>query len=229
MRRACADGSIRRDRLSIGGNGLRRAAMWHIPTRVKASALAALMLISTTGSPAMTTASVSDFQTPPPETTQVPLRFVLHNFTAHCYNTLRCSVIYNDHDFTMLFNDAPSHLPTTLDYRKNWGTANYLGIRAFPGPVEIKWTARDGSTHQAAVDFDKIFKDRLIWHKVPKADMADFYSGPVAGDPDIFLEVNDHTVNVFMTMLIPTKTEQIAGNKYSFGRDDLFLTWTHTY
>lgn len=203
--------------------------MRYLSTRGKAIGIAVLMLILISGSHAVTSTSTSDFQTPPPETRQVPLHFVLHDFTAHCYNTLRCNVVYNDHDFTIPFNDTPSTTPTTPDYRKNWGTASYLGIRAFPGPVEIKWTAKDGSAHQATVDFDKIFKDRLIWHKVPKADMADFYSGPVAGDPDIFLEVNDHTVNVFMTMLIPTKVEQAPGNKNSDFRRDLLLAWTHTY
>ena len=28
---------------------------------------------------------------------------------------------------------------------------------------------------------------------------------------------------------IATKTEQIPGNKYSYGRDDVILAWTHTY
>lgn len=203
--------------------------MRYLPTRGKAIGIAALMLILTTGSQAMTSTTASDLQTPPPETTEVPLHFAGHNLSAYCYNTLRCSVIYNDHDFTIPFNDAPSPTPSTSEYRKNWGTANYLDIRAFPSLVEIKWNAKDGSEHKAIVDFDKIFKDRLIWHKVPKADMADFYRGPYAGNPDIFLEVNDHTVNVFMTMLIPTRTEQTPGNKNSDYRRDLLLAWTHTY
>jgi hypothetical protein len=102
-------------------------------------------------------------------------------------------------------------------------------IRNFPPPAEVKWTSKDGAAHEASVDFDKIFKDRLIWHNVPKAEMADFCSGPYAGSPDILLEVNDHTVNVYMTMLIPTKTAQIPGNKYGFHRNDVLLAWTHTY
>ncbi|WP_426699847.1 hypothetical protein ACPPVV_10560 [Rhodanobacter sp. Col0626] len=203
--------------------------MRNVLIRGKAVGFAILMLILTTGSQAMTSTSASDLQTPPPETTQVPLHFAGHNFEAKCYNTLRCSVVYNDHDFTVLDNNTPSPVPSSSDYRKNWGTATYLDIRAFSSPAVVKWTAKDGSDHEATVDFDKIFKDRLIWHKVPKVDMKDFYRGPYAGNPDIFLEVNDRTVNVFMTMLVPTKTEQIPGNKYSFGRDDLFLTWTHTY
>ena len=87
----------------------------------------------------------------------------------------------------------------------------------------------DGVQHKASIDMAAIFKDELIWHKVPKADMADFYRGPVAGAPSIFLEVDDHTINVYSRMFIPTRTEQIPGNKYSNARDDLFLVWTRTY
>jgi hypothetical protein len=93
----------------------------------------------------------------------------------------------------------------------------------------VRWKSLDGAQHEAKVDMAAIFKDGLIWHKVPKSDMADFYRGPVAGAPSIFLEVNDHTVNVYMKMLVPTRTEQIPGNKYSFGRNDLFLVWTRAY
>lgn len=166
---------------------------------------------------------------PPAQTHAVPLKFKLHNFEAVCYSTLKCSVIYADNDFTRTFENTPAPPPTSADYKSNWGTASYLGIKNFPAPAEVRWTSQDGSVHRAKVDIGNIFKDELIWHKVSKADMADFYHGPFAGEPDIFLEVNDHTINVYMTTLIPTKTEQIPGNKNSYGRDDLLLAWSHTY
>lgn len=197
--------------------------------RLHAAALAVLTFTLMTGCPVAMATQSSDFQTPPAPTREVPLRFAGHNFSAFCYNTLHCSVVYNDHDFTILDNDTPSPAPSSQDYKKAWGTATYLDIKAFQGPAEVKWTAKDGSMHEASVDFDAIFKDRLIWHNVSKADMAHFYEGPYADNPDIFLEVNDHTINVYISALIPTKTEQNPGNKYSFFRDDLLLAWTHTY
>lgn len=166
---------------------------------------------------------------PPPETYAVPLHFMRHDFAAVCYNTLRCSVIYNSNQFTPFAVDKPSAAPKSATYRNNWGQAGYLGIRNFPPPAAVRWTSLDGVDHEDEIDIAAIFKDQLIWHKVPKADMADFYRGPVAGEPDIFVEVNDRTVNVYTKMFIPTKTEQIQGNKYSNARDDLFLAWTHTY
>ncbi|HEX7643895.1 MAG TPA: hypothetical protein VF472_16955 [Burkholderiaceae bacterium] len=169
----------------------------------------------------------ADYREPPAPTRQVPLRFIVHNFGAYCYNTLRCSVIYNNHDFTILDNDKPSRSPRP-DEKENWA-ADTLGIRNFPPSAQVKWTAKDGSTHEAKVDIGAIFKDGLIWHNVPKADMADFYRGPYASDPGILIVVDDRTVSVYTRTFIPTLTEQIPGNKYSYGRDDLLLAWSHTY
>lgn len=166
---------------------------------------------------------------PPPETLEVPLRFARHSFEAHCYNTLRCSVIYTQEDFTRLLRDEPRGPPKTADYQKSWGFASYIGIPNFPPPAELRWTSIDGQAHEVTLDISMIFKDELIWHKVPKADMAHFFEGPVASDPSIHLEINNRTVNVYIQDLIPTKTEQIPGNKHSTARTDMFLVWTRTY
>lgn len=165
---------------------------------------------------------------PPPETYEVPLRFGKHNFQAFCYNTLNCRVVYNNYNFTPYDANTRSPAASSPSYRDAWG-GGHLGIDNFPSPAEVRWTSLDGSEHDATVDMAKIFKDQLVWHKVPKSDMADFYSGPVAGEPDITLEVNNRTINVYTKMFIPTRAEQIPGNKHSNFRDDQILAWTHTY
>lgn len=197
------------------------------PPRCRCALLLALALLMTGGQPAMS--AETDMQAPPRETHAVPLRFGAHDFAAVCYNTLSCSVIYNRKQFTPFSVDKPSPAPRSPEYRQHWGQAGYLGIDNFPPPAEVRWISMDGVKHEAKVDMAKLFKEQLVWHKVPKADMADFYTGPVAGEPDIFLEVNNRTISVFTKMLIPTRTEQIQGNRYSNGRDDLFLVWTRTY
>ncbi len=181
--------------------------------------------------PAMTTPTQAI--QPPPETLAVPLRFAKHNFVAICYNAIGCHVIYDNYDFTESVSDQDhdtvvSAAPPPGDYKSNWN-ASHLGIKNFPPPAEVKWKSLDGVQHEAKVDMASIFKDQLIWHKVPKADMADFFRGPVAGEPGIIVVVNDRTIDVYMKMLVPTKTEQIEGNKYSDARDDLFLVWTNSY
>lgn len=169
----------------------------------------------------------ADYREPPAPTKEVPLRFIAHDFGAHCYNTLRCSVIYNNHDFTRLDNDKPSRPPRPDE--KEHLSAGYLGIKNFPPPAQVKWTAKDGSSHEATVDIGGIFKDGLIWHNVPKADMRDFYHGPYADNPGILIVVDDRTVSVYTETFIPTLTEQIPGNKNSDYRSDLLLAWSHTY
>jgi len=190
--------------------------------------IAVSVLLMTGCRPAMSAQTNARIE-PPAQTHAVPLTFKLHNFDVHCYNTLSCSVIYNNNDFARPYLNTPTPAPSAGDYQKHWGTASYLGIKNFPAPAQVRWKSKDGEAHEATVDIGAIFKDELIWHNVPKSEMADFYSGPVAGEPDIFLEVNDRTISVYMTTLIPTKTEQIPGNKNSYGRDDIFLAWSHTY
>jgi len=190
--------------------------------------IAVSVLLMTGCHPAMS-AQTNSRIAPPSQTLAVPLKFKLHNFDVHCYNTLSCSVVYNNNDFARPYLNTPTPAPSASDYQKHWGTASYLGIQNFPPPAEVRWKSKDGQSHEATVDIGAIFKDELIWHDVPKSEMADFYKGPVAGDPDIFLEVNDHTVNVYMAMFIPTKNEQILGNKDSDFRKDVILAWSHTY
>lgn len=188
----------------------------------------ALVVLMTGGQSAVSAEPKNPIK-PPPETYEVPLRFARHDFEALCYNTLSCRVLYNENDFTPYAVNKPTPAPSSPNYREKWGEAGYLGIDNFPQPADVQWTSLDGMKHRARVDMARIFKDQLVWHKVPKQEMTDFYSGSVAGEPNIYLEVNDRTINVYMMMLIPTKTEQITGNRYSYFRNDVLLVWTHTY
>lgn len=198
------------------------------PTRHAVLPMLAIAAALMTGCPPAMTTQAPKIQ-PPPETYAVPLRFASHNFEAHCYNTLSCGVVYDNYEFTPSYVDAPAPAPSSPSYKDAWNHAFYLDIDNFPAPADVQWKSLDGRSHEAKVDMAAIFKDRLIWHKVPKTDMADFFHGPVAGDPSIFLEVNDRVINIYMKMFIPTRTEQIPGNKDSNFRSDLFLVWTHTY
>lgn len=165
---------------------------------------------------------------PPPLTKEVQLHFKRHNFEAICYDTIGCTVTYNGRYQVQSGPGEVSSPRPSGDYRKTWGSVE-LGIRNFPEPAEVHWKSKDGTTHDAKVDIGQIFRDELIWHNVPKDQMADFYSGPVAGAPDIYLEVNDRTINVYTAMFIPTRSEQIPGNKDSDFRKDIFLVWSKTY
>jgi hypothetical protein len=196
----------------------------------RAAMIVAVLFTLAIGSHAMSTppGDAADYRQPPAPTHDVPLRFARHNFAPHCYNAIGCRIGYAGRYHPV--DDAPDKVspPPPADRNTAWGSVEGP-IRNFPPPAVVTWQSLDGVAHEAKVDIAAIFKDGLIWHNVPRSDMADFYSGSVAGEPTIHLEVNDRTINVYMTMLIPTKTEQIQGNKDSDMRTDLFLVWSHTY
>jgi hypothetical protein len=155
-----------------------------------------------------------------------PLQFKRHGFDAFCYNTQACTVIYSDLDLTPEDKQRPSGAPPAGDYRAKWGKASHIGINNFPGPAVVKWTSADGQAHEARVDIAEIFKDERVLHQVKQADYPE---GSFGGSVDIFLEVNDRTLTVFSKAHVPTKTEQVPGNKYSFHRNDLIQAWSKTY
>lgn len=161
---------------------------------------------------------------------EFPLKFVDHSFEPYCYNTLACTVVYNNYDFNLADASTPSGPAHSSDYRNDWWPASHGGIRNFPLPAQVRWTSLDGVSHEAKVDIAGIFKNERVLYRVRDSEISDgiFPQGLVA-DPSIFLEVNDRTINVYMAAMIPTKTEQIPGNKNSSARIDPILAWTHTY
>lgn len=182
--------------------------------------------------PAMTTQTSSmEYHAiqPPPETHAVPLRFGKHNFVAYCFNAIGCHVIYANYDFTDSVSDQDhdtvvSAGPPSGDYRANWN-ASHIGIENFPSPAEVSWKSLDGVQHHATVDIAAIFKDQLAWHKVPKSDMADFSRGPVAGEPDIFVEgrLKRHVQQDELTALIDKTATLMAQYEHRGGAIDARL------
>ena len=160
-----------------------------------------------------------------------PLKFRRHNFDARCYNTLHCRVLYNNFNFTLLHEFEPSGAPERPDWKDGWGAGHIIGD-TFAPPVQAWWTASDGSKHHAEINLDKLFKDRLVRHNVPKEDIPEGWLAAWGIEPlgvGILMEVNDRTINVYMKALIATKEPQIPGNPHSTGRRDLIRVWTHTY
>lgn len=159
------------------------------------------------------------------------IKFYVHNFEAFCYSTRNCSVIYDDHEHARLSENVVTPPQSGKNYRDAWGLASYIGIHNFPGPALVRWTSMDGIRHEAKVDIAAIFKDQWALNNVPENDSSEASYGVDGPETtaDIFLEVNDRTINVYIKTFISTKTEQEPGNKYSNARDDLILVWTHTY
>lgn len=165
--------------------------------------------------------------------TRKPIPFDRHEFGIACYETYECRVIYNHHEFNGMSPDEleqrkASNTSASLGdaYPDNM-SAGYLGIRNFPLPAQVSWRDKDGNSHAASVDIATIFKDQVILHKVPQDQLPPILTANI--DPDIILEVNDRTINVWMRADVPTKDLQKPGNEYSRVRYDMMLAYSKSY
>ncbi|MDO5611481.1 MAG: hypothetical protein Q4G62_12060 [Pseudomonadota bacterium] len=195
---------------------------------------AAALLIATTGcSSAMNmNPSVSPDQsnsTNPPEKTlwKWPLRFTAHNFSAYTYSTYGAEIRYGHSPFMKEPDDKLQISSASLGEKyPNNMQGSHLSIRNFPPPAIVTWRSQDGTPHRAEVDMADIFKDGLIRHNLRREEIANNTNMFV---PDIILEVNDRTINVYMRAHISTKALQKPGNKYSNFRNDLIKVYSKTY
>lgn len=156
---------------------------------------------------------------------EFPLRFKKHNFESHCYNTIGCSVLYYRTYQTKKGEDEVSPAPVNAQYKKYWGGAMHIAIPNFPPPAVVKWKSMDGTAHEASIDIASIFNDELIRHNVPQDDLP-VETAATVGGPDIFLEVNDRTVNVYTKATIYLKDTATRNGE---SREDLILAWSRTY
>jgi hypothetical protein len=156
-----------------------------------------------------------------------PLRFKEHNLGIHCFDTYGCKVIYDG--WVQVMDDPevlqPSSASLGVDYRKNW-LGGWLGFRNFPPPAKVSWQSKDGTAHEARIDFRKLFKDELVRHNVPREKIPSYAT---FRDPDIHLEINDRTIHVYMLASIPLKEPRVPGNRFSTMQRDLILVHTETY
>jgi hypothetical protein len=154
-----------------------------------------------------------------------PLRFKRHLFGAVCFDTRGCAVVYDgrDHGTEADTPSASSIPPQRFDALM---IARYGDLANFPAPARLRWRAKDGSELSAEVNLDAIFGDGLIRHNVPREDIAE---GVSMGFTHVLIEVNDRTVNVYTRTLIPTRREQVPGNKHSQFRDDLIKVYSRSY
>lgn len=156
-----------------------------------------------------------------------PLRFDKHTFSARCFDTVSCDVVY-DGVHHGSDKPAPSGASYGPDHLKDWN-GGHGGIRNFPPPAKVAWTSKDGSSHEAEIDIGQIFADELVRHYVPREEVAEVPNGEISVNPAILLEVDDRTLRVYMKAFVPTRHLQMPGNPLSAVRRDPVLVKTYTY
>jgi len=156
-----------------------------------------------------------------------PLFFVSHTFGAACYSTYGCKVRYNDF---LHVDDGDDELkPSSESLGSRYPDVlggGYLGVRNFPPPVEVDWRSLDGSAHHARIDIGELFADGLVRHDVAREDIPERIG---ISEPEIILEVNNRTINVYMRTHIPLKAPRTPGNPYSDFNNDLMKVFSRTY
>ena len=157
-----------------------------------------------------------------------PLTFQRHKFTAHCYDNFGCSVKYAG----VLYGSEDANKPSLPKekYEQNMKDGYYmgghLGIKNFPPPAIINWTAKDGTKLHAEIDMAEIFKDQKILHNLKKNDVDPNTS---IDDPSIIVIVVDRKVRVYMKTSIPLKELKDPSNQYSWFNNDMNLAFEKTY
>lgn len=196
----------------VGAAGLALAACTHVVPSAKEAS--------------MTTNSATDSIRMMP-VKEWPLRFDRHSFSVRCYDTIECTVQYSGltHGDERLSPPSSTYGPGYLD---NWSGGHGM-IRNFPPPAVLSWKSKDGHAHRAEIDIEKIFRDEVIRHSVPREEMAELPDGEFKNEPSVLLEVNDRVVRVYMRAHIPTMHLQKPGNPYSDFRNDLILVETYNF
>lgn len=157
------------------------------------------------------------------EVREWPLRFMRHNFGIAPYAVQECTVLYAERSHT----SGPR--PRLEDVHPNSlraKTANHLMIRNFPPPAVVRWKSLDGTALEAEVDIGEIFKDELVVHNTPRHEASE--RTPMV-NPDVIMEINDRTINIYMNAFISLKQARIPGNQHSDYRSEPVLAWSRTY
>lgn len=162
-----------------------------------------------------------------------PLRFDSYSFDARCYNTLRCSIIF-DRQQHSLHVAEPAGQPYAENWKDGWtggfGSTEEFERRGFPSLIDIRWAALDGVERELEIDLEEVFPGHVILHNVPRDEVEEDWAINSRKRADILLEVNNCTVNIYTSARVLTKLLRDRNDPdWKVSRDELVLAWTRTY
>ncbi|MCB4359296.1 hypothetical protein [Quatrionicoccus australiensis] len=144
----------------------------------------------------------------PMTTRSVPgdaLRFREHAIDVTLFSATQMEVIYGRR---LVYRSVfPGSRPEVMrektqdDERRDLTGGGMLGLRAFEGPLEVKWRSRDGVPHEAVLNLEEIFTDRVVLHQEDPARIDPSLPMQTSG-PTIVIEVNNRTLSLYMQVHI---------------------------
>ena len=155
-----------------------------------------------------------------------PLVFHSHEFSAYCFSTYACRVNYGCYDQGEVYGDALTPPSASFKNYPNMLDASGRLFPNFPAPAKVTWRSKDGASHEAEIDIGEIFKNQLILHNVAREDATE---NATDGMPEIILEVNDRTINVYMRATIWLKRPRFPDRPHSDYQDELIKVFSRTY
>lgn len=155
---------------------------------------------------------------------QLVTPFFAHNFSASCFDTLKCRVIYNNRYEP---DDNGPTGPFTDELRNNLH-AFRMGIVNFPSPAEVTWVSKDGVSHTAKIDIGWIFRSLMVRYG-PDLDVNDVNLQSDPFPPDVYLVVENRSVHVYMRAHVDLLHPTDPKNKLTNYREDLVLAYTEDF
>lgn len=148
--------------------------------------------------------------------------FFDHSFSASCYDTLACRVLYEN---SYVVNEEEPSGPLTPVIRKNlrggWGSLD------FPSKAHVAWTSKDGEAHEEDIDLEEIFKSKLVLYS-PELDVRDVNLHAYYRTPDIILVIENRSIYVYLKTLIPLIKPVDPRNIHSNARIEMVMAYTKT-
>ncbi|MGO1073410.1 hypothetical protein [Lysobacter sp. CA199] len=161
-----------------------------------------------------------------------PLTFDSFSFGSRVYNTLRCSILFNNYQFALDDElDVPSGEPRSADWKDHWTAShNVFFDDAAPGSVEVRWMPLDGVERTAEIDLiEEVVPNRIVHHNVSKAEVNEDWARFDKVHPELLMEVNDRVITIYMKARILTNSSRDPERPNLRSRNELVQVWSKTY
>ena len=150
-----------------------------------------------------------------------------HDLGLRCYNASDLKLQYGNF-YMGLYNREDNLGERDLAGPKPEGArlgAEMVGFEVFRGRVKLEWRDKADNPISYVFDFEDIFKDKIIPHVKEDEDLI-WWDDPLQLYPDIILEVDDRTLNIYSNIYVYLR---VPGTNKLKPRRDLIKVFSKTF